>query len=255
VVFRSHDGQLLVVSSTDGYCSLITFNENELGTVYKKCEVLAPVSSPVKPVDQAVECLSEVNIATSKEQVVVQTASTEPVRPAVECLSEVKLATSKEQVIVQTASTEPVRPAVECLSEVKLATSKEEHGIVQTASITEPVHKEFSPQRTKARRVVLQTLSTNVADFTKVLNEATGEKTEMTKNFASGEPVSSDSKKYQPVITHENDVLCSGQGDSFSRKAVCELTVSCEPESMDVCGDMQDAKVCYDFCLLARAVY
>lgn len=226
MVFRSHDGQLLVVSSTDGYCSLITFNENELGTVYKKCEVLAPVSSPVKPVDQAVKCLSEVNIATSKEQVVVQTASTEP-----------------------------VRPAVECLSEVKLATSKEEHGIVQTASITEPVHKEFSPQRTKARRVVLQTLSTNVADFTKVLNEATGEKTEMTKNFASGEPVSSDSKKYQPVITHENDVLCSGQGDSFSRKAVCELTVSCEPESMDVCGDMQDAKVCYDFCLLARAVY
>lgn len=34
-IFRSSDGRVIVVSSTDGYCSVITFAENELGTVYK----------------------------------------------------------------------------------------------------------------------------------------------------------------------------------------------------------------------------
>lgn len=33
--FRSHDGRLLVVSSTDGYCSIVYFQEGELGKVYK----------------------------------------------------------------------------------------------------------------------------------------------------------------------------------------------------------------------------
>lgn len=34
----SSDGQILVVSSTDGFCSLILFSKNELGIVYKKSD-------------------------------------------------------------------------------------------------------------------------------------------------------------------------------------------------------------------------
>ena len=33
---RSHDGRILAVSSTDGYCTLVTFEENELGIPYEK---------------------------------------------------------------------------------------------------------------------------------------------------------------------------------------------------------------------------
>ena len=32
--FRTSDGQMLIVSSTDGYCSCITFNDGELGSIY-----------------------------------------------------------------------------------------------------------------------------------------------------------------------------------------------------------------------------
>lgn len=35
----SNDGRVLVVSSTDGFCSLITFSENELGEIYDDTEV------------------------------------------------------------------------------------------------------------------------------------------------------------------------------------------------------------------------
>ena len=34
VVFRSSDGSSLVVSSSDGYCSIVQFNEGELGEPY-----------------------------------------------------------------------------------------------------------------------------------------------------------------------------------------------------------------------------
>ena len=33
---RSSDGKILAISSRDGYCSLVTFNENELGTPYSQ---------------------------------------------------------------------------------------------------------------------------------------------------------------------------------------------------------------------------
>ena len=33
---RSHDGRVLVVSSTDGYCTLVTFEAGELGEPYKQ---------------------------------------------------------------------------------------------------------------------------------------------------------------------------------------------------------------------------
>lgn len=32
----SHDGKFLLVSSTDGYCSIVQFNDGELGSVYKE---------------------------------------------------------------------------------------------------------------------------------------------------------------------------------------------------------------------------
>lgn len=33
--YRSSDGKMLIASSTDGYCSIVTFSEGELGNVYE----------------------------------------------------------------------------------------------------------------------------------------------------------------------------------------------------------------------------
>jgi len=47
----SDDGRLLVVSSTDGYCSLVSFSEGELGTPYKEkvaCMVVKNIESHMK---------------------------------------------------------------------------------------------------------------------------------------------------------------------------------------------------------------
>ena len=38
--FRSSDGNTLVVSSTDGYCSIINFKQGELGQIYQPQDVL-----------------------------------------------------------------------------------------------------------------------------------------------------------------------------------------------------------------------
>ena len=35
----SHDGKFLLVSSTDGYCSIVQFSDNELGAIYKEKSV------------------------------------------------------------------------------------------------------------------------------------------------------------------------------------------------------------------------
>jgi len=211
-MFRSRDGQLLVVSSTDGYCTLITFDESELGTIYKKCEVVAPVSS---------QC-----------EVVAPVSS--PVKTVAPVLSPVK----------------PVRQVVESLVEVQIAASKE-YDTVPTTSITEPVNRDFSPQRKKARRVVLQTLSTNVVDFTEVPQDTAGNKTEVAKNLVVGsEPLTPNSGKCRAVMSHEDsggNMPCSGRVDNFNSKTNCELASGSEPESIDVCGDMQVAiEVCTD---------
>lgn len=47
----SNDGTVLIVSSTDGYCSIVQFNENELGVVYKEktiSEILVANTPKVK---------------------------------------------------------------------------------------------------------------------------------------------------------------------------------------------------------------
>ena len=225
---RSHDGQLLVVSSTDGYCTLITFDENELGTVYKKCEVVAAAPSPGKPVHQPAKCLSEVQVATSKEHSTVQ-------------MSEVQVATSKEHSTVQ-------------MLEVQVATNKD-HGTLQTSSVTEPVHADCSPQRKKARRVVLQTLSTNVADLPQIPREPAAGKTEVTKNLVAGDAVLPSSEKCRLAANGEDnacDVPCGDQVENFSRKTNCDPTSGCEPESMEVCEEMPVAKVRVGLCLSCR---
>jgi chromatin assembly factor 1 subunit B len=47
----SNDGKLLLASSTDGYCSIITFEENELGRPYPmdKLPELVPNCFPIEP--------------------------------------------------------------------------------------------------------------------------------------------------------------------------------------------------------------
>jgi len=176
-----------VISSTDGYCTLITFDENELGTVYKKTEVLATVPSPVKPVNDTQERLS----------------------------------------------VKPVHETQERLSEVKTAASQQ-LSAVETTSVTEPVSRDGSLQRKKARRVVLQTLSTNVATIGN---------TEVGKNSMC-EETSNDSDRCQAVMNHVD--IGTGQVNDVSKITNSNL----EPESIDVCGEMQVAKVCADLYIL-----
>jgi len=48
---RSSDGQLLIVSSSDGFCSIISFTKDELGVMYKdntKVEPMEIVESVVQ---------------------------------------------------------------------------------------------------------------------------------------------------------------------------------------------------------------
>lgn len=40
---RSSDGQLLIVSSSDGFCSIISFTKEELGVVYKDNTKVEPM--------------------------------------------------------------------------------------------------------------------------------------------------------------------------------------------------------------------
>ena len=49
VVFRSSDGRTLVISSSDGYCSIVQFNEGELGEPYDPSikQVLDRSNSPL----------------------------------------------------------------------------------------------------------------------------------------------------------------------------------------------------------------
>jgi len=185
-LFRSSDAQLLVVSSTDGYCTLITFDANELGTVYKKVEVVAPVSSPIKPVHQSEEQTKEVETPARKELSVIQTAT-----------------------------------------------------VAQPSPVSDPMLRESSPQRKKARRVVLQTLSTNVAGFTNApQNAAASGKTEpVSMNINSEKCRSADIS---------SDMQCSGQGDDLCKKTInnCGSGSDREPESMDVSEDAEVAEVC-----------
>jgi len=49
MLIRSLDGQLLIVSSSDGFCSIISFNKEELGSLYTdsaKVEVMG-IEEPV----------------------------------------------------------------------------------------------------------------------------------------------------------------------------------------------------------------
>ena len=58
-IFRSADGRILVVASTDGYCSIITFDQAELGVAYnrpvdaKTDSAEAETSNTVSPALQA----------------------------------------------------------------------------------------------------------------------------------------------------------------------------------------------------------
>ena len=54
MIFRSKDGLLLAISSSDGYCTIIGFDENELGTPL--VEEKHPQSSPVLNIVQSPSC-------------------------------------------------------------------------------------------------------------------------------------------------------------------------------------------------------
>lgn len=65
----STDGSLLIVSSTDGFCTLITFTENELGTVY-----VDPKQSDAKVPEK--ECVPKSSLDNELKLVLKQKAST-----------------------------------------------------------------------------------------------------------------------------------------------------------------------------------
>lgn len=59
----AEDGHCLIVSSTDGFCSIITFDESELGTVYREPQVLADTSNqnlePIKETSKPNDLLTK----------------------------------------------------------------------------------------------------------------------------------------------------------------------------------------------------
>lgn len=60
--FRSSDGQLLIVSSSDGFCSIVSFIKEELGVPYKdntKVEPMEVVETVVQKDTEDKEVLNE----------------------------------------------------------------------------------------------------------------------------------------------------------------------------------------------------
>lgn len=76
---RSSDGHILAVSSTDGYCSLVSFAEGELGTPYvgKKNRDSVKHESIVDDTDKVTELVST-------EDIEMENVSTEPCREVLE---------------------------------------------------------------------------------------------------------------------------------------------------------------------------
>lgn len=66
----SSDGRLLIVSSTDGFCSLVTFSENELGEIYDDTEVKEKLKeeSSVKPKKSLKKKKKKKNLATNNSE-------------------------------------------------------------------------------------------------------------------------------------------------------------------------------------------
>ena len=130
----------------------------------------------------------------------------------------------------------PVIPPVEPPVYQAVEVSSKDQNVVETPSVTD-----CSPQRKKARRVVLQTLSTNVEDFP---NEMIGGKTDTKKNSVAGEAVSDGEKCHWDVGL--STLLCG------------DVTGGREPEQMEVCGDVHITQVCDKhvlFCSLVRALF
>lgn len=203
------------MSSTDGYCTLVTFGENELGTAYKKCDDV------ISPVETILE-IAEPQVKTAE--------------------------LSKKSDIVQTVITpaETIRETAE--PQVKTAELSKKPDVVQTESFVKPVCLDSSPQRKKARRVVLQTISTNVENCTQIPCETTTCKSEVAENVVVSEVVLSHTEKCQPVVNPmyvgSSRPSCDKM-DDLSSKTNCELVAcSIEPESMEVCEDVQLTKVC-----------
>ncbi len=48
-IIRSSDGRIIVISSTDGYCSIVTFSEGELGKPYESAKCDTEAVSPSLP--------------------------------------------------------------------------------------------------------------------------------------------------------------------------------------------------------------
>lgn len=66
----SYDGRILLVSSTDGFCSIIIFNENELGQIYKEDEPMEigddEVKTPIKNINKPVVVDENLNKSMNK---------------------------------------------------------------------------------------------------------------------------------------------------------------------------------------------
>ena len=66
LLYRSGDGRFLVVSSTDGYCTIISFAEGELGTPYKD-----QIKRHTKPVVEVKDTENlQQNVKVASEQVI-----------------------------------------------------------------------------------------------------------------------------------------------------------------------------------------
>lgn len=133
--FRSSDGRILMVSSTDGYCSVITFSEGELGTVYtgpkKRTESGNTKTSKDRPITakKSSKTITEISLPISEDANMPQEIKTKSVCED-KLTSEAKLTPEDASKKVQsTATTETTEAPMDV----------DDFHLVYEGTITEPV--------------------------------------------------------------------------------------------------------------------
>lgn len=118
-IFRSNDGLMLIVTSSDCYCSIITFETSELGNPLET-SVMFPTEKASQPVDSCCQANSEPDPCSVPAQVVSPTGKQRRIRPTmISAIATMTSPRSKDQSPEEASqnestaiSTEPVAPHV-----------------------------------------------------------------------------------------------------------------------------------------------
>ena len=83
----SNDGRILIITSIDGFCSFVTFNQKELGEVYT--ETAMETETSVSLTSNETECKQKEKIKVKVIEIDVEKSVTEEVQHDIKVLSDV----------------------------------------------------------------------------------------------------------------------------------------------------------------------